>query len=104
MMSIPSLFRIRWEALLPYSPFSIAAHIMLTRLYSMGAGPAYRIIANPANWDASLSIIPSGESGQPFSPYYADQIEAWLAVEYHTLPFTLPAVETAAQHTLRLTP
>lgn len=72
--------------------------------YSMGAGPAYRIIADPADWDASLSIIPSGESGQPFSPYYADQIDAWLAVEYHTLPFAQSAVETAAFHELTLSP
>jgi len=74
------------------------------KAYSMGLGPAYRIIADPADWDASLSIIPSGESGQPFSPYYADQIDSWLAVKYHTLPFTLPAIESAAQHTLKLIP
>ncbi|MDO9299947.1 MAG: penicillin acylase family protein, partial [Anaerolineales bacterium] len=74
------------------------------KAYAMGLGPAYRIIADPADWDASLSIIPSGESGQPFSPYYADQIESWLAVEYHTLPFTLSAIESAAEHTLRLIP
>ncbi|MHB8777323.1 MAG: penicillin acylase family protein [Anaerolineales bacterium] len=72
--------------------------------YTMGLGPAYRIISDPADWDASLSIIPSGQSGQPFSPHYADQIQSWLAVEYHSLPFTLPAVETAANHTLRLVP
>jgi len=72
--------------------------------YAMGLGPAYRIIADPADWDASLSIIPSGESGQPFSPHYADQIKSWLAVEYHTLPFTLSAVEASAKHTLRLVP
>lgn len=72
--------------------------------YAMGLGPAYRIISDPADWDASLSIIPSGQSGQPFSPHYADQIESWLAVRYHKLPFTLPAIESAARHTLRLTP
>ena len=74
------------------------------KAYAMGLGPAYRIISDPADWDASLSIIPSGQSGQPFSPHYADQIESWLAMSYHKLPFTLPAIESAAQHTLRLTP
>ncbi|MBI5962762.1 MAG: penicillin acylase family protein [Chloroflexi bacterium] len=74
------------------------------KAYSMGLGPAYRIIADPADWDASLSIIPSGESGQPFSPHYADQIDSWLAVNYHTLPFTLPAIESAAEHILTLVP
>jgi len=74
------------------------------KAYSMGLGPAYRIISDPADWDASLSIIPSGESGQPFSPYYADQIDSWLAVKYHTLPFTMQAIETSAKHTLKLVP
>ena len=70
--------------------------------YAMTLGPAYRIIADPANWDASLSIIPSGQSGQPFSPHYDDQIQQWLAVEYHTLPFSLDAIQSAAANTLRL--
>ncbi|MDD2922267.1 MAG: penicillin acylase family protein [Anaerolineales bacterium] len=74
------------------------------KAYAMGLGPAYRIISDTANWDASLSIIPSGESGQPFSPYYADQIQSWLAVKYHNLPFTMPAIKSAAAHTLNLNP
>jgi len=43
--------------------------------YAMTLGPAYRIIADPADWDASRSIIPSGQSGQPFNPHYDDQIQ-----------------------------
>lgn len=70
--------------------------------YAMTLGPAYRIIADPADWDASLSIVPSGQSGQPFSPHYDDQIQPWLNVEYHTLPFSLEAVESAAVNTLHL--
>ncbi len=70
--------------------------------YAMTLGPAYRIIANPADWDASLSIIPSGQSGQPFNPHYDDQIQQWLAVEYHPLPFSLDAIGSAAVTTLKL--
>jgi penicillin amidase len=72
--------------------------------YAMTLGPAYRIIADPADWDASLSIIPSGQSGQPFNPHYDDQIQQWLAVEYHTLPFSLEAIESAAVNVLKLNP
>ena len=72
--------------------------------YAMTLGPAYRIIADPADWDASLSIIPSGQSGQPFNPHYDDQIQQWLAVEYHPLPFSLDAIESAAKNTLKLIP
>jgi penicillin amidase len=71
--------------------------------YAMALGPAYRIIADPANWDASLSIIPGGQSGQPFTPHYDDQIQPWLQVEYHPLPFSLEAIEQAAVNVLHLT-
>jgi penicillin amidase len=72
--------------------------------YSMALGPAYRIISDPSNWDHSLSILPSGESGQPFNPYYDDQINSWLAVKYHALPFSADAIKSAAAHTLTLKP
>jgi penicillin amidase len=72
--------------------------------YAMTLGPAYRIIADPADWDASLSIIPSGQSGQPFSQHYDDQIQQWLSVEYHTLPFSLESIESAAVNVLVLKP
>lgn len=74
------------------------------RPYAMTLGPAYRIIADSANWDASRSIIPTGQSGQPFSPHYDDQLQPWLKVEYHPLPFSAEAVRAAAVHTLTLKP
>jgi len=72
--------------------------------YAMGLGPAYRIISDPADWDASLSITPHGQSGQPFTPHYDDQIQDWLAVTYHPLPFSKEAIDAAAVHTLTLQP
>ena len=72
--------------------------------FAMTLGPAYRIISDPADWDASRSIIPSGQSGQPFSPHYDDQIQPWLKVQYHPLPFSLEAIQTAVTHTLILKP
>lgn len=74
------------------------------RPYAMALGPAYRIIADPADWDASVSIMPGGQSGHPFSPHYADQIEPWLRGEYHPLPFSRQAITAAARHTLHLKP
>lgn len=72
--------------------------------YRMSLGPAYRIIVDVGAWEATRSIIPTGQSGQPFSPHYDDQIEPWLAVEYHSLPFSPIPVREAARHTLTLTP
>lgn len=74
------------------------------RPYAMALGPAYRIIADTADWDASVAIMPGGQSGHPFSPHYADQIEPWLRGEYHPLPFSRQAITAAARHTLVLRP
>ncbi len=72
--------------------------------YAMALGPAYRIINDLSDWDNSRSIIPTGQSGQPFTSHYDDQIERWLAVKYHPLPFSMGAIEKAAVHTLKLVP
>ncbi len=72
--------------------------------YQMSLGPAYRIISDVSDWDATMSIVPSGQSGQPFSPHYDDQIEPWLGVQYHLLPFSRLAIEAATVHELTLMP
>ena len=67
-------------------------------------GPAYRVVFDLGDWDASRSITPHGQSGVPFAQHYDDQIQDWLAVRYHPLPFSATAVEQAAVHTLVLRP
>src|SRR5439155_14723633 len=48
---------------------SIAGKPQSGTVYSVRAatkthGPAMRFVANPANWDEAILLIPSGESGQ----------------------------------------
>jgi len=40
-------------------------------------GPAMRFVANPANWDESILLVPAGQSGQPGSSHYSDQFSYW---------------------------
>jgi penicillin amidase len=70
------------------------------------SGPisAYRFIADCGDWDASLSCIPGGQSGQRGSPHYADQVDTWRRVGYHPLSFTRPAIARVQRHSLRLVP
>jgi penicillin amidase len=64
---------------------------------STGAhGPSWREILNFANLDASLCIIPGGQSGNPFSLHYYDQLRMWLDGEYK--PMTFPATSDAVTH------
>jgi len=67
-------------------------------------GPSMRFIANLANWDDSIMLIPAGESGQPGSGHYTDQFSYWYEGEPIVTPFSDGAEEKARKHTLKLNP
>ena len=50
------------------------------------------------------AILPTGQSGNPASPHWNDQTDAWAAGELRPLPFTRAAVEDAATERLTLVP
>jgi penicillin amidase len=68
------------------------------------AAPSYRQILDPTDWDRSRAIHPTGQSGHPASPHYADFLPLWLTGEYHPMPWTRGAVEEATAHRLTLAP
>ena len=72
--------------------------------FAVIAAPALRFVADVANWDETVLVLPVGQSGRPWSPHYADQIEAWLEVEAVRLPFSREAVEAASTARLELVP
>ena len=67
-------------------------------------GPSMRFIANLANWDDSILLIPAGESGQVGSGHYTDQFSYWYEGKPIVAPFSDAAEAKARKHTLRLTP
>lgn len=67
-------------------------------------GPAMRFVANPANWDESIMVLPAGQSGQPGSGHYADQFSYWYGGQPIFAPFTDAAESRARKHTLTLKP
>jgi len=78
--------------------------IYSVRAASKTHGPAMRFVANPANWDESILLIPSGESGQPGSSHYSDQFSYWYEGKPILAPFTDAAEAKAKKHTLTLKP
>ena len=78
-------------------------------LYSVRAaqkthGPAMRFVANPADWDESILLIPAGQSGQPGSSHYTDQFSYWYEGKPIFAPFSDAAESRATKHTLTLKP
>ena len=64
------------EAYLITAPFAVSSH------------PSERMIADLADLDASLSVTPEGESGQPGSKYWGDQTRLWAAGDYKPMSFS----------------
>ena len=52
--------------------------------YKVTSGPALRILLDFANVDASESVLPTGQSGNVFSPHYNDQAELYVRGEYRS--------------------
>jgi penicillin amidase len=67
-------------------------------------GATFREVLDLANWDAALATTAPGQSGQPGSPFYGDQIEPWANDDYFPLLFSRRAVEEATAHRLVLRP
>jgi penicillin amidase len=63
--------------------------------FSSDHGASERHIFNTADWDKSLTVIPTGTSGNPGSPFYLSQTEAYINNEFFAEPFTDAAVVAA---------
>ncbi len=70
----------------------------------VGSSVSMRHIASPGNWDATRHVIPLGESGNPASPFYKDQFDAWRNGVPMIFPFSKNAVEGAAKSLTTLAP
>lgn len=71
---------------------------------NVGSAVSMRLITSPGNWDLTRQVIPLGESGDPASPHFKDQFEAWRAGTPAVFPFTKAAVEVAAREVWTLSP
>jgi len=72
--------------------------------YKVHSGPAMRIIVDFANVNDSESIIPTGQSGNVFSPYYKDQADMFAKGEYRKQLMDLNEVKSGAHKTLQFKP
>lgn len=67
-------------------------------------GPAMRFVANLADWDDSILLLPAGQSGQPGSSHYSDQFAYWYEGKEIRAPFSDAAELKVRKHRLTLQP
>lgn len=66
-------------------------------------GPNYRMTCDLAD-DVLYTCSLPGQSANPASPHYKDQVTDWLEGRQHKIPLNRKAVEVEAKSVLRLTP
>ncbi|MGD2086536.1 MAG: penicillin acylase family protein [Candidatus Aminicenantes bacterium] len=63
-------------------------------------GASHRHIYSTANWDESQTVIPTGVSGIPASPYYCDQTKLYIDNKYHNDYVSKELVIKSARYTM----
>lgn len=73
-------------------------------LFEVNHGASERHIFNTADWDKSLTVIPTGTSGNPGSPFYLSQTDAYLNNRFYSDPFSIEAVQAAGKYKMKFVP
>ncbi|MBN2773280.1 MAG: penicillin acylase family protein, partial [Prolixibacteraceae bacterium] len=73
-------------------------------LYNVNHGASHRHIFDVSNWDASVTVIPTGESGIPASDFYCDQTKLYINNQYHDDLFSTEKVKAAAVFEMKIQP
>lgn len=69
-------------------------------VYKVSSGPAMRIIIDFADVEASESVLPTGQSGNLFSPHYQDQVDLYATGQYRPQLMNRDQIEKVAKNRL----
>lgn len=66
--------------------------------------PSYRVIVDLSDMDSAMSMNSTGQSGDPLSRFYSDDIRKWAGVGYKTLFFKEESIDRNSWKKLWLVP
>lgn len=67
-------------------------------------GASHRHIYSLVDWDYTVSVIPTGNSGVVSSEFYCDQTEDYINGNYHADYFTKEAIKNNASYSITISP
>ncbi len=70
--------------------------------FRVNHGASQRHIYNLADWDSSITVIPTGVSGIPASDHYCDQTELYVNNRYHSDYISRNLIEKNAKYEMRI--
>lgn len=82
--------------------FTVKANYVTPQKTSWSA--SYRQIIDLSDWDNSVCVLTSGQSGHFMSRFYDNQVSLWLRGDYHPMIFSRGSVEKNSAGTLILKP
>ncbi|TMM57099.1 penicillin acylase family protein [Maribacter algarum] len=72
--------------------------------YKVGSGPSTRRVIDFSDIENSMSILPTGQSGNPFSKHYKDQAQMFLNGEFRKMMLNKDEIIDKADSKLSFTP
>nr|WP_299339948.1 penicillin acylase family protein [Allomuricauda sp.] len=75
-----------------------------TGYYKVTSGPSTRRIIDFSDVENSISILPTGQSGNPFSDHYKDQAELFVNGEFRKMMMNKQEIETESESKLVFVP
>jgi penicillin amidase len=67
-------------------------------------GPPFRMIVDLGQLENSIAILAPGQSGNPASLHYRDQVSSWFDGNYHPMMFKRHDIEQQSKYRLKLIP
>ena len=74
------------------------------RTFRQGVVASYRQVLDLDDWDRSIAIHTTGQSGLPFHRHYTDFVPMWATGQYHPLLFSRGRIQQEAEGALTLAP
>jgi len=108
----PGVFRLIVNNLFNKGPYPVHGNSMTVnkaeyswnRPFNVKLGPSIRRIVNFETPGRSLSVLPTGQSGNPLSTHYGDQTQMWLDGRYRYIYHDNTFFQQASYQTMRLNP
>lgn len=72
--------------------------------YSVSEGPSTRRVIDFSDIENSISILPTGQSGNPFSPHYEDQAEMFVNGEFRKMMLNKEEIIETSKSLLTFSP
>ncbi len=84
--------------------FTVNNAAFSVRTFEQGVVASYRQLIDAADWDRSLMIHTTGQSGLPLHRHYRDFVPLWATGQYHPMLFSRSRIQQEGAGTLTLTP